>query len=47
MKKIRIGSIEILGYIGIIIWVAVFFLREYNLPANSVYLFFLGIFLRL
>jgi len=43
MKKIRVGSIETLGYIGIIIWVAVIFLREYNLSDNSVYLFFLGI----
>ena len=42
MKKLRIGSIEILGYIGIIIWVTVNILREYNLSDNSVYLFFLG-----
>ena len=43
MKKIRIGSIEILGYIGIIIWVAVVFLRDNNVSDNNVYLFFLGI----
>jgi len=42
MKKLRIGSIEILGYTGIIIWVTVNILREYNLSDNSVYLFFLG-----
>lgn len=43
MKKIRMGSIEILGYIGLIIWVAVIFLRKYSLSDNNVYLFFLGI----
>jgi len=43
MKKIRIGSIEVMGYIGIIIWVAIVFLREYSLSDNHVYLFFLGI----
>jgi len=43
MKRIKIGVVEILGYIGIIIWVAIIFLREYNLSDNRVYLFFIGI----
>jgi len=38
MKKIRIGSIEVMGCIGIIIWVAVVFLREYSLSDNRMYL---------
>lgn len=43
MKKIRIGSIEVMGYIGIIVWVGIVFLRQYSLSDNSVYLFFRGI----
>lgn len=42
MKKIKFGSVEILGYIGIIIWVAVTVLRGYSLSDNDIYLFFLG-----
>lgn len=43
MKKIRLGSIEILGYIGIVIWVAVVFLRGINVSNNSMYFFLLGV----
>lgn len=42
MKKNKIGSIELLGYIGIAIWVAVVLLRGYPLLDNSIYLFLLG-----
>jgi hypothetical protein len=43
MKKIKPGIVEILGYIGLGIWVAVVFLREYGLLNNDLYLFFLSI----
>jgi hypothetical protein len=43
MKKIKPGIVEILGYIGLGIWVAVVFLRGYGLLNNDLYLFFLGI----
>lgn len=43
MKKVTIGSVEVLGYIGMVIWVAVIFLRKYSWLDNSVYLFLLGI----
>lgn len=41
MKKIKFGSVEILGYIGMAIWLAVIFLRNYHLSSNSVYIFIL------
>ena len=43
MNKIKFGSIEILGYIGGLIWIAVILLRELSLSNNSIYKFFLGI----
>ena len=43
MKKIKFGSIEILGYIGGLIWVAVILLRGISFSDNSIYLFLVGI----
>ena len=43
MKKIKIGSVEVLGYIGNFIWVMVMFLRGSNLSFNNVSLLLLGI----
>ena len=43
MKKIKFGTVEILGYIGMLIWGAVTLLRGSHLSDNSVYLFFRGI----
>ena len=43
MKKLKFGSIEILGCIGVIVWVAVIILRVSPLPNNSVILFLIGI----
>ena len=43
MKKIKFGSIEVLGYLGMLIWVAVIMLRSIAFSNNSIYLFFLGI----
>ena len=43
MNKIKFGSIEILGYIGGLLWVAVILLRNLSLSDNSIYIFFLGI----
>ena len=34
---------EILGYVGILIWVAVTLLRNSHLSNNAIYLFFIGI----
>ena len=42
MKKIKIGSVEALGYIGMILWVAVILLRGNYTSDNSVYLFIIG-----
>ena len=42
MKKLKFGSMEILGYIGILIWVAVILLRGVRLSDNAVYLFLRG-----
>ena len=39
----KIGSIEILGYIGAITWAAVNFLRGSHASDHAVYLFLLGI----
>lgn len=43
MKKIKIGSVEVLAYIGTFIWVMVMFLRGSNLSFNNVSLLLLGI----
>ena len=43
MNKIKFGSIEILGYIGGLIWVAVILLRGVSFSNNSTYLFLIGI----
>ena len=43
MKKIKFGSIEILGYMGGLIWVAVILLRGISFFNNSIYLFLIGI----
>jgi len=43
MKKIKFGSMEILGYIGLIVWIAVIQLRGMNLSGNACYIFLLGI----
>lgn len=42
-KKFKFGTVEILGYIGIIIWITVFFLREARLSENDHYVFLLGV----
>lgn len=43
MKQNKTDLVEILGCIGIFIWVAVIFLREMMFWDNRVYLFLLGI----
>lgn len=43
MKKVRITSIEIIGYLGIILWVAIILLREYNVSDHAGYQFLIGI----
>ena len=43
MKKIKFGSMEILGYVGIVIWVAVNFLRGADLPNHAACRFLLGV----
>lgn len=43
MKQIKFGTVEILGYIGGIVWVAVIFLRGKLLPLNEIAIFLLGI----
>ena len=43
MKKIKFGSIEVLGYIGLFVWIAVNFMRKGNLSGNAIYLFSLGV----
>lgn len=43
MRKIGIGSVEILGYAGIAIWMAVLLLRMYPLSGNAAYRFCLGV----
>ena len=43
MKKIKFGIIEILGYIGLIVWLAVNQLRSIYLSDNATYIFLLGI----
>ena len=43
MKKIKFGSIEVLGYIGGAIWVAVILLRGISFSDNSLYLLLVGI----
>jgi len=44
MKRIKMGSVEILGYTGIFLWIAIILLRGISLTNNSLYLFLLGIF---
>ncbi|MFV0363902.1 MAG: hypothetical protein ACK5LL_12575 [Suipraeoptans sp.] len=43
MKKIRMGVVEIMGYIGMFLWLATLFLRNINLSANTGYQFVLGV----
>ena len=43
MNKIKFGSMEILGYIGGVIWIAVILLRALSFSDNFIYLFFRGI----
>jgi len=43
MKKIKFGSIEILGYIGGLIWIAVILLRGIYFSNNYMYFFLVGI----
>jgi len=43
MKKIKFGSMEILGYMGGLIWGAVILLRGISFSNNSIYLFLVGI----
>lgn len=43
MKKIKMGTVEILGFIGIAVWVAVILLRENPLSSSYAYWFVLGI----
>jgi len=43
VNKIKFGSMEILGYIGGVIWIAVILLRALSFSDNFIYLFFLGI----
>lgn len=43
MKKVKMGSVEILGYIGAIIWAAVVLLRGFPLSYHSTYLLLIGI----
>lgn len=43
MKKIKLGSVEILGYVGIAVWITVIFLRAYPLSESAAYWFWLGI----
>jgi len=43
VNKIKFGSIEILGYIGGLIWIAVILLRNLSFSDNFICLFFLGI----
>ena len=43
MRKIKFGSMELLGYTGMLLWMAVLLLRSRNLSDNTVYLFLLGI----
>lgn len=43
MRKIKLGSVEILGFIGAIIWIIVILLRDYHLSNNSTYLFIIGV----
>jgi len=41
-EKKKLGSIEILGCVGILIWVVVLFLRGRNVSHNNTYLFVIG-----
>lgn len=43
LKKIKFGTIETMGYLGILIWVSVIVLRGLHLSTNATYQFFLGI----
>lgn len=43
MKRIKIGSVELLGYLGIFLWGAIILLRGTSLTNNGLYLFMLGI----
>lgn len=43
MKKIKFGSIEVMGYIGIAIWIAVIICRGHVQWDNNIYKFWLGI----
>lgn len=43
MQKNKMGSVEILGYVGILLWLGVIVLREMNLSAGPAYQFLLGV----
>lgn len=43
MKKLKVGSVEVIGYAGILIWAAVILLRGSDFSNNSIYLFCRGI----
>ena len=42
MKKIKFGSIEILGYLGGLLWVAAILLRQMEINGETAYLLILG-----
>ena len=42
MKRFEIGSIEVLGSMGILIWALVLFLRTRNMPNNDFCVFVIG-----
>ena len=43
MKKIKFGKVEIFGYLGLLIWVVVIFIRGYDFSDNDLFLFLRGI----
>lgn len=43
MKKIKLGSMEWLGGIGIFLWVATVVLRDDNFSSHALYIFIMGI----
>jgi hypothetical protein len=43
MKKIKLGTVEVLGCIGLLIWAAVILLRQLDLSENTFYIFTLGV----
>lgn len=43
MKKVKIGTTEILGCTGLLLWCMVVFLRSIHLPGNEAYQFVTGI----